>query len=112
MALSEDQLTEIIKGFITRLKQEIPIKEVFLFGSGANGEFKDHSDVDIAVISNWFEGKPKIKNMQYLSRIAASCNSIIEALPFTEEEYRNLDKRTFLARIVRTGRSFSKLLEQ
>ena len=63
------------------------------------------------MISDWFEGKPKIENMQYLSRIAASYNSLIEALPFTEEEYRNLDRRSFLSSIIQSGRSSSELLE-
>ncbi len=110
MALSEDQVVEIIKGFITGLRREIPIKEFLLFGSYAHGNPKEYSDIDLAVISDWFEGKPKIENMQYLSRIAAAYNTLIEALPFTEEEYRNLDKRSFLASIVKTGRNASELI--
>ena len=94
------------------LRQEIPIKKIILFGSYAHGQPKEYSDIDIAVISDWFEGRPKIENMQYLSRIAAAYNSLIEALPFTEEEYRNLDKRSFLANIVKTGRNYSELLGQ
>ena len=112
MALSENQVVEIIKGFITALRREIPIKEFLLFGSYAHGNPKEYSDIDLAVISDWFEGKPKIENMQYLSRIAAAYNTLIEALPFTEEEYRNLDKRSFLASIVKTGRTSSELLNR
>jgi predicted nucleotidyltransferase len=110
MALSEDQVVEIINGFIEELRREIPVKEFLLFGPYARGDAKDYSDIDLAVISDWFEGRPKIENMQYLSRIAAAYNSLIEALPFTEEEYRNLDKRSFLASIVKTGRTSSELL--
>jgi predicted nucleotidyltransferase len=111
MALSEDQVTKIIRGFIAELRQEIPIKEIILFGSYAQVNPQDYSDIDLAVISDWFEGKPRIENMQYLSKIAAAHNSIIEALPFTEEEYRNLDKRSFLASIIQSGRSYSELFE-
>jgi predicted nucleotidyltransferase len=107
MALSEDKVKELIQGFHAKLKQEIPIKELILFGSYAKGNAKEYSDIDLAVISNWFEGKPKIKNMQYLSKIAANYNSLIEALPFTEEEYINLDKRSFLASIIKTGRKIT-----
>ena len=77
-----------------------------MFGSYAIGNPKEYSDIDLAVISDWFEGKPKIENMQFLSRIAARYNSLIEALPFTEEEYKNLDKRSFLAGAVKTGRFY------
>ena len=107
MDLSEDQINEIIKGFIARLSQEIPIKKIILFGSYAHGNPKEYSDIDLAVISDWFEGRPNIENMQYLSRIAATYNSLIEALPFTEKEYRNLDKRSFLASIIKNGRKIA-----
>ena len=112
MALSEDQVAKIIRGFIAELKREIPIKEFILFGSYAKGNPKEYSDIDLAVISDWFEGKPRIENMQYLSRIAASYNSLIEALPFTDEEFRNLDKRSFLASIIHSGRSSSELIDK
>jgi len=112
LALSEDQVTKIIRGFIKELRREIPIKEFILFGSYAQGNPKEYSDIDLAVISDWFKGKPKIENMQYLSRIAAAYNSLIEALPFTEEEYRNLDERSFFASIVKFGRNSSELLEK
>jgi len=112
MALSEDQVAKIIRGFIAELKREIPIKEFILFGSYAKGDPKEYSDIDLAVVSDWFEGKPKIENMQYLSRIAAAYNSLIEALPFTEEEYRNLDKRSFLSSIIQSSRNSSELLEK
>ena len=104
MALSENKINKIIKGFIVRLEQEIPVKKVILFGSYAHGKPENYSDIDLAVISAWCEDKPKIENMQHLSRIAASYNSLIEALPFTEKEYINLDNRTFLAGIIKNGR--------
>ncbi len=106
MALSEIKINKIIKGFIVRLEQEIPVKEVILFGSYARGRPENYSDIDLAVISDWFENKPKIENMQHLSRIAAGYNSLIEALPFTEKEYANLDNRTFLASIIKNGRIY------
>ena len=107
MALPKDKLDEIIEGFISKLENEIPVEEVILFGSYAQGNAKEYSDIDLAIISNWFQDKKHIENMQYLSRIAADYNSLIEALPFTAEEYRRLDKRTFIASIVKNGRRYS-----
>lgn len=104
MALSKDRLEEIITGFASRLSSKILVEEIILFGSYAHGNPKEHSDIDLAIISDWFRDKTRIENMQYLSRIAASYNTLIEAVPFTAEEYRELDKRTFLASIVKNGR--------
>ena len=107
MALSKDSLDEIISGFISIISKEIPVQEVILFGSYAHGSAKEHSDIDLAIVSDWFRDKKHIENIQYLSRIAADYNCLIEALPFTAEEYRKLDKRTFLASIVKHGRRYS-----
>ena len=106
MALSKDKLDRVVRGFISRLASDIAVEEVILFGSYAHGNAKEHSDIDLAIISDWFQGKTRIENMQYLSRIAANYNSLIEALPFTVEEYRKLDNRTFLASILKTGRTY------
>ena len=106
MALSEDRLDKIIAGFASRLAREIPVEEVILFGSYAHENAKEHSDIDLAIISDWFNDKTRIENMQYLSRVAANYDTLIEALPFTTEEYKNLDKRTFLASIVKSGRKY------
>ena len=108
MGLSKDRLDKIIRGFVAKLENEISVEEVILFGSYANGKPKEHSDIDLAVISDWFRHKTHIENMQYLSRVSANYNSLIEALPFTAEEYRNLDKRTFLASIVKNGRRYGR----
>ena len=106
MALSKNKLDQIIKGFISRLVREIPVEEVILFGSYAHGNPKEHSDIDLAIISDWFRDKTRIEGMQYLSRIAARYNTLIEAIPFTTEEYRQLDRRTFLGTIVKRGKPY------
>ena len=100
MALSESKLKKIIQGFISLLEKRIPVDKVILFGSYAQGKMNDYSDIDLAIISQWFSGKPRIENLQFLSRMAAGYNTLIEAIPFTTDEYKNLDKRTFLATII------------
>jgi predicted nucleotidyltransferase len=109
MAIHQDHVDRIIQGFIARLEQEIPVQEVILFGSYARGKAQAHSDIDLAVISDWFEGKPAIENLKFLSRIAARYNTLIEALPFTEKEYRKIDQRSLLAGIVQTGKKYKSV---
>ena len=106
MALSKDQVDEIITGYISELGNEVPVEEVILFGSYAHGNPKEHSDIDLAIISDWFRDKTRIESMQYLSRIAARFNTLIEAIPFTTEEYKQLDRRTFLTSIVKSGKPY------
>ena len=70
--------------------REIPIRAVILFGSYARGNPKNHSDIDLAIISDWFKGKTRIESLQYLSRLAVGYNTLIEAIPFTTEEYNEI----------------------
>jgi len=37
-------------------KQGVPLREVYLFGSYARGEQKEWSDIDVALVSDDFEG--------------------------------------------------------
>jgi len=106
VALQQDQVDGIVKGFIARLEKEIPVQGVILFGSYASGKPSAHSDIDLAVISDWFEGKPVIESLTFLARIAARYHTSIEALPFTEKEYKELDNRSLLSRIVQTGKKY------
>ena len=106
MAISRERLDKIIRGFVSRLASGIPVEDVILFGSYAHGNPKEHSDIDLAIISDWFCGKPRIESMQYLSRAAASYDTLIKAIPFSAKEYKELDKRTFLASIVKTGQRY------
>jgi predicted nucleotidyltransferase len=60
MAMQENQVDGIIKGFIARLEEEIPVQELIPFGSYAQGNPQEHSNIDLTIISDWFEGKPTI----------------------------------------------------
>jgi predicted nucleotidyltransferase len=42
---------------ISSLCDEIDVDEVILFGSYAKGDAKKHSDIDLAIISDWFQDK-------------------------------------------------------
>ena len=63
MAISRERLDKIIRGFVSRLASEIPVEDVILFGSYAHGNPKEHSNIDLAIISDWFWGKPRIESM-------------------------------------------------
>ncbi len=60
MALSTNKLDEIVEGFIRKLADEIPVEEVILFGSYVRGSAKEYSDIDLAIISDWFRGRSYI----------------------------------------------------
>ncbi len=74
-----------IKRFVALLKKRnIRISKVILFGSFARGSSREHSDIDLAVVSPDF-GKDEISEMMELSKIAWRISDRIEAIPLSEE---------------------------
>jgi uncharacterized protein len=57
MAPIPAQIIELVKKFVDEAsKDNIRISEAILFGSYAKGTYHDLSDIDIAVVSNDFDG--------------------------------------------------------
>lgn len=71
MVIIPDKILNSIKQYISTLELKgFPIKEAYLFGSYANGNATELSDIDIAVISDKFEGnrfldKEKIRGIYW-----------------------------------------------
>ncbi len=103
MAKAADRLDKIIQAYIKRLSEEISIDQVILFGSYASGNQDRDSDIDLAVFSKDFERRPYLDNLQYLALKKLKVDFSIEALPYTPEEYKNADPRSFLGEVIRTG---------
>ena len=104
MAKSESELKEIIEKYLQLISQEITIERVILFGSYAVGKAGEYSDIDLAVVSEDFEGKRRIDNMKFLFSKAHRVDTSLEPLAFTPKQLESPDKRTFAAKILKTGK--------
>ena len=105
MVKKNDSVIGKIKKLKSTLKEEFKmnISKVILFGSYAKGNPRMNSDIDLAIISDDFKRRDRIKLTQFLLKIGQSIDINIEPLGFSEEEYKNCDKRTFLAEIKKHG---------
>ncbi len=81
------RVKEIIDCYIIALnKANFQIKSVFLFGSYAKGTNDKWSDIDLAIISNVFEGI-RMKDRDKIRKITLNVSSDIEVLPFNPEDF-------------------------
>ncbi|HLC84909.1 MAG TPA: nucleotidyltransferase domain-containing protein [Candidatus Nanoarchaeia archaeon] len=55
-------LSKSLKSFKKKVNSDIPIKEIILFGSRAQGKGGKYSDVDLIIVS------PKFKNLDFVER--------------------------------------------
>ena len=55
MGTIPQEVLNIITDYINKLKQQIPVEKVVLFGSYAKGNYTKDSDIDLAIFSPFFE---------------------------------------------------------
>ena len=95
------RITAIIKRFIDELeKNNIPIKKAILFGSYVKGTYHDWSDIDLALVSDAFDGE-RFRDRNKIRRIKLEISSDLEPLPYRPEDFTPDDP--FIQKIIETG---------
>lgn len=96
-----EKIFELINDLIIYLeKNQIHILEAFLFGSYANGTFNEFSDIDLALISEDFEGIRFNDNMK-LMRSILNISSDFETHPFRPKDFT--PENPFVEEILKKG---------
>ncbi len=91
MAENIDQIKSIIKQYIKIIKQhKIEINKIFLFGSYARGTATEDSDIDIAIISNDFEGD-RFSDRRKIVPLRRNIDRRLEPIPFRTEDFTKSD---------------------
>jgi len=101
----DEKIAESIKEFAFSLEQlGIRVKRVVIFGSHATGKAEEHSDIDLAVISDDFKGTNIFGRLEIIGLALARAKIMepIEALAYTEEEYDSREQGTFIGDEVRS----------
>lgn len=102
---TENELDEAIAGFIRELQKGIHVEAIILFGSYANGQPREWSDIDLAVISPDFESRPMNERQSTISRLTwQQADLRIEPIGYSPSEYHNPGRHSFIGEIIRTGR--------
>jgi predicted nucleotidyltransferase len=89
MALSKDEVINMINGFIEVLRHKHDVRQVYLFGSFAKGTVKEYSDVDLAIVlgsQDQSEESPFEENFRIFHE-AQEYNSLLEVVCFLQEEF-------------------------
>ncbi len=89
-----------IRYFIEQLENEINVKSVYLFGSYAKETNEACSDIDVAIVSDSFEGFTLLDEERILSR-TKNINRMIEPHPFRSEDFT--EDNPFVKEILSTG---------
>jgi len=96
----DEKIINAIKEFIAQLKNEISIQSVYLFGSYVKGTNKDYSDIDVAIVSDSFEGFA-LADIERVLSSTKNINRMIEPHPFRTEDFT--EDNPFVEEIISTG---------
>ena len=106
MVQSKIEIENTINEFISILQNYVSVEKMILYGSWANGNPNELSDIDLAIFSPDF-GKNKLKELQLLSKIAWKVDESIEAIPYSTDQLNNNDPTTFVYEIITSGQTIS-----
>ncbi len=81
------KLRRLLKKYVEELeKNRIPIRQAVLFGSYAAGGSHEWSDIDIALVSDVFEGM-RIRDRNKIRKITLDISTDLSPLPFRPEDF-------------------------
>ena len=104
MDATATELVQVIDEFIRLLQTGIRVEAVILYGSYANGQPHEWSDIDLAIISPDFEDLSLPHRQRVISRLTFARDRRIEPIGYPSSEYHNPGPHSFLREIISTGR--------
>ncbi|GBE06051.1 MAG TPA: nucleotidyltransferase domain-containing protein [Nitrospirae bacterium] len=96
---SKDLLNEL-RVFAIRLKKNLPVREVYLYGSFAKGEIHEGSDIDLLIVGDFNE-----RFFDRIGKILDLTDLPIEPLVYTMGEFEELknSQNPFITEILKTA---------
>jgi len=98
------EVKEIIKQYKEVLqKLGVHVERVILYGSFVRGAQREDSDIDVVVISKDFQKMNLRERLEILGIAAARIMQPIEARGYTQEEFKEKSRLSFLQEVLTTG---------
>ena len=95
---------QIAQEIVKFLSKYIIVDRLILFGSYNNGNSREDSDLDIAVISEDIEKMSVLEKIELFSKVAIIVDSRIELKGFSKSEFLNPEQGSILELIKNEGR--------
>jgi len=95
---SRKELYMKIFNFAKYLKENLPVKKIFLYGSFARGDIHEGSDIDLIIIGDFNE-----RFLERIGRIYGLTDLPIEPLVYTEGEFQKMlqNRNPFLTEVLK-----------
>lgn len=92
MKMVEESILSVVGKYLNELREKgIPVQFGVIYGSQATGRAHEWSDIDLLIVSPWFDGEYRREVVNTLWRTAAHIDSRIEPIPVGVRRYENED---------------------
>ena len=98
---TEQSAIDAVMKFAQSVSQEFRVRDVYLFGSYAQGTAREYSDIDVAIVSDDFFGE-RFDDVKTLIKFMLKSSIDIEIHPFKTEDFT--PDNPFVEEILRTGK--------
>lgn len=100
----DETVVKIIQRYLHALaEQGIPVGYGVLFGSQVSGRPNRWSDIDLLVVSPWFDRERRREDVGLLWRVAAHTDSRIEPIAVGQRQFEEDDSRAIIEIARREG---------
>ncbi|MBT3250096.1 MAG: nucleotidyltransferase domain-containing protein [Candidatus Pacebacteria bacterium] len=82
--------------FLYKLKKKIRVNQIIVFGSRANGNAHEDSDLDLFILSDDFKKMNEDQRLDLLHKVASKIDFDIDPWGFTPKEAEQADPQTTL----------------
>lgn len=89
MARIPKSIQNIIEDYVQEIGKQIPIEKAILFGSYAKENYKEDSDIDIAIFSRYFANLEGLTAFKFLFMQTLDYDIDLQPLAFTVDDYEN-----------------------
>jgi predicted nucleotidyltransferase len=104
MRKAGSQVKETVKQYTEVLRQcGIKVERIILYGSFAQGNPREDSDIDLVVVSENFQKMNLRERLEVLGVGAAKIMKPIEARGYTSKEIESVPEISFLSEILKSG---------
>ena len=101
MAHVPNHIIAIVKRYIAAVEQYgIHLRHAILFGSYANGRYTEWSDIDVALVSDDFQGI-RFYDRETISQPTLQVDARIDPLPYQTKDFT--EENLFVQEILMTG---------
>ena len=100
--MDQATITPVIKKYLEKLRQRVPVEEVILFGSHSSGDSGPESDIDLIFLSSDFSKYDPDTRLRMIYRASTGLPYDFHAYGVTPEEYVSASSLTTLGAIRET----------